>query len=139
MTSKFIHPGIFPRCRTAANPRIRFFARISHVFPPAAVRETADAERLNTVKHPIASTSTAKRGHPSAAAVDDYSSVVHKIGGDLRMDPAEARAEDDPAEYLYTVQLMDEDHKFEGSFMEVKSKIMTFVPTLFLSLIELAY
>lgn len=32
---------------------------------------------------------------------------------------------DDPDEYLYTVQLMDEEHKFEGSFMEVKAKALS--------------
>lgn len=47
---------------------------------------------------------------------------------DLSFDTAESRVEDDPDEYLYTIQLMDEDHKFEGSYMEVKAKVMRFVP-----------
>ena len=106
----------------------RFFAKISHVFPPAAIRENANVDQLKTANHPIASTSAAQIG-PSSTGVVDYSSVTHKIGMDLSFDTAEARVEDDPDEYLYTIQLMDEDHKFEGSYMEVKAKVMRFVPT----------
>ena len=47
---------------------------------------------------------------------------------DLTIDTAESRAEDNPDEYLYTIQLMDEEHKFEGSYMEVKAKVMRCVP-----------
>ena len=42
----------------------------------------------------------------------------------LDVSPAVAKRDDDPDEYLYTVQLMDEEHKFEGSFMEVKTKTL---------------
>lgn len=53
---------------------------------------------------------------------------MHKIGTDLNNDPDDARKEDDPEDYLYTVQLMDEEHKFEGSFMEVQAKALRCVP-----------
>lgn len=58
---------------------------------------------------------------------EDYSSVSHCIGISLNVDIEDAKRDDDPEEYLYTVQLMDEEHKFEGSFMEVKGKSLSYV------------
>ena len=50
--------------------------------------------------------------------------MCHKIGTDLNIKVGEARQQDDPDEYFYTVQLSDADLKFEGSFMEVKAKAL---------------
>lgn len=55
--------------------------------------------------------------------------MIHTVGTDLSLTPAEAIASDDPNEYSYTVSLMDEEHKFEGSYMEVKAKTLRCVAT----------
>ncbi|GAA5903648.1 hypothetical protein JCM8208_003644 [Rhodotorula glutinis] len=86
----------------------KYFARINRVFPPTNVRANADA---------AAST--------SAAPEPDYDTFAHKIGVDLNVEAKQARATDDPDEYLYTLQLMDEAHKFEGSSMEVRAKALS--------------
>lgn len=52
----------------------------------------------------------------------EFNETAHSVGTDLDLDAQEALRRDDPEEYLYTVQLMDENSNFEGSFMEVKSK-----------------
>jgi bromodomain adjacent to zinc finger domain protein 1A len=54
----------------------------------------------------------------------DYDAVAHKKGTDLGLDEATVLAEDNADEYLYIVQLMDENNKFEGSVMEVKSSAL---------------
>lgn len=95
----------------------RYFARIAKAFPPASIRALAtDGD--------TPSTSAAPPSSPSPAATNDYSKVCHKLGTDLNVDAETAKKDDDPEEYLYTVQLMDEEHKFEGSFMEVKAKAL---------------
>ncbi|BGP42601.1 hypothetical protein JCM10449v2_006613 [Rhodotorula kratochvilovae] len=86
----------------------KYFARISKVFPPPSIRATASS---------AAST--------SAAPEPDYESFAHKIGVDLNVEAKKARATDDPDDYLYTLQLMDEEHKFEGSSMEVRAKALS--------------
>ncbi|GAA6041452.1 hypothetical protein JCM8097_001884, partial [Rhodosporidiobolus ruineniae] len=91
----------------------KYFAKVAKVFPPQNVRDSAPSPS----PAPTASTSSAP-----APAGEDYSAVAHKVGCDLNVDPKVARSSDDPDEYLYTVQLMDEEHKFEGSFMEVKAR-----------------
>ena len=53
---------------------------------------------------------------------DDFAPVAHHLGIDLNCDSATATQNDNAEAYLYTVQLMDENHNFEGSFMEVPSK-----------------
>lgn len=87
----------------------RYFARIAKVFPPAQIRALREDDKPSTSAEP-------------ATAFDDYSSVCHRIGTDMSIDLAEARKQDDPDDYLYTVQLSDDQQKFEGSFMEVKAK-----------------
>lgn len=82
----------------------KYFARISRVFPPATVRAA----------------------HPDQKEWEVY---LHRLGTDLLVDLDECKRDDDPEEYLYTVQLMDEEHKFEGSFMEVKAKSLSCVPS----------
>lgn len=56
--------------------------------------------------------------------MDEYADFAHKLGTNLGVATDVAKRDDDPEEYLYTVQLMDEEHKFEGSFMEVKAKAL---------------
>lgn len=114
----------------------RYFARISRVFPPSSIRARADEEREkeqqaagpnkngHTFSSPLSSITSSP---PAQLAADDYSSVCHKTGINLNIPPDDARAQDPPEEYFYTVQLMDEDHKFEGSYMEVQSKAMSCV------------
>ncbi|GAA5898704.1 uncharacterized protein JCM6883_003396 [Sporobolomyces salmoneus] len=92
----------------------KYYARIAKIFPPQSIRDQFQATLS------AASTSISPIISP-----DDYSSVVHKIGTNLDIDPKEANLQDPPQDYLYTVQLMDEEHKFEGSFMEVKQKTLS--------------
>lgn len=97
--------------------RGRYFALISNVFPPQNIRDQ------------VASSSSG----PSTSSTDTsslYASAAHKTGVDMNIDPKTARAEDDPDEYLYTLQLMDEEGKFEGSTMEVKHRSLSCVPFL---------
>ncbi|GAA5936072.1 uncharacterized protein JCM15063_002698 [Sporobolomyces koalae] len=90
----------------------KYYARVARVFPPQTIRDAHHASTALTE-------STAETAMNPA---DDYSTVIHKIGTNLDVDEKQASASDPAAEYLYTVQLMDEEHKFEGSFMEVKHK-----------------
>ena len=69
-----------------------------------------------------------------AAPEPDYDTYTHKAGVDLNVEAKHARAIDDPDEYLYTLQLMDEAHNFEGSSMEVRAKALSCVPSLSSSL-----
>lgn len=94
---------------TDVHLRRRYFAKISSVFPPQRVREAAAAE-------------------PSTSAEpDSYEAIAHKLGIDMNADAKRAKAEDNPDEYLYKLQLMDEEHKFEGSTMEVGSRLLSCV------------
>ncbi|BGP26830.1 DDT domain-containing protein [Rhodotorula toruloides] len=89
----------------------KYFALISNVFPPQNIRDQV-----------------ASSPAPSSSSTDTpslYASAAHKTGVDMNIDPKTARAEDDPDEYLYTLQLMDEEGKFEGSTMEVKHRSLS--------------
>lgn len=89
----------------------RYFARVAKVFPPPAIRALA-AQRA------------AHQSNPNGSQIDpdDFTPVAHHLGIDLAQDPATVAQSDNAEAYLYTVQLMDENHNFEGSFMEVPSK-----------------
>ncbi|BGP00501.1 hypothetical protein NBRC10513v2_006305 [Rhodotorula toruloides] len=91
----------------------KYFALISNVFPPQNIRDQVASSA------PSASTST------DTDTSSLYASAAHKTGVDMNIDPKTARAEDDPDEYLYTLQLMDEEGKFEGSTMEVKHRSLS--------------
>lgn len=122
--------GLLPPLRTVARPLThalsRYFARIAKVFPPQAVRTLARAEldAKPAVGTSPQSSATSPPAQGGAATVDEYAAFAHKLGMNLDVSPAVAKRDDDPDEYLYTVQLMDEEHKFEGSFMEVKTKTL---------------
>lgn len=122
------------QCGLIRVSKSRYFARIAKVFPPAAIRALAAPIRTSgTLAKPVASTSTTaplSALSPSPAPLDlseGYASLCHKIGVDLSVEILDAKKDDDPDDYLYTVQLMDEEHKFEGSFMEVKTKALRHV------------
>lgn len=78
---------------------------------------------LSSSPGPIASTSAAATN--GVDHDDSYSHVSHVVGTDLNISLEDAIRSDPPEEYFYTIQLMDTEQKFEGSFMEVKSKTMS--------------
>ncbi|GAA5946603.1 hypothetical protein JCM3765_000315 [Sporobolomyces pararoseus] len=92
----------------------KYYARIAKVFPPQSIRD----KFLQQQQQQQSSSS-------SSSSLDDFSPIVHKIGTDLSLDSKEVKVLDPAENYLYTVQLMDEEHKFEGSFMEVKQKTLS--------------
>ncbi|GAA6019257.1 hypothetical protein JCM11491_001292 [Sporobolomyces phaffii] len=92
----------------------KYYARIAKVFPPQVIRDEHHAT--------VASSSSSAT---PAVAPDDYASILHRVGTDLDVDAKQAKVQDPAEEYLYTVQLMDEEHKFEGSFMEVKHRTLS--------------
>ena len=129
MSSSFLELSIWTNDRS----NCRYFARIAKVFPPAAIRALAAPRPTSgTVSKPVASTSATSplsslSVSPPQDLSEEYASLCHNIGVDLSVDLLDARKDDDPDDYLYTVQLMDEEHKFEGSFMEVKTKALRYV------------
>lgn len=48
--------------------------------------------------------------------------IVHKLGSNLDKDIQEVSKIDDPEDYIYSVNLIDESGQFTGSIMEVRSK-----------------
>ncbi|KAG0660947.1 hypothetical protein C6P46_004220 [Rhodotorula mucilaginosa] len=113
----------------------KYLAKIVRVFPPQSVRDAAFAEQQAAIAaaattenaaSPAASTSANPDGarpprRPVVAPLD-YDAIAHRLGCDLNVDAKKARTEDNPEEYLYTLQLMDEQYRFEGSSMEVHAR-----------------
>lgn len=104
------------------------------MFPPQAVRDAAYAQQQAEAEAASAFASTSASDPSAAAAIAsassstaplDYDAIAHRTGIDLNVDAKKARSEDDPDEYLYTLQLMDEEHNFEGSTMEVRAKSLS--------------
>ncbi|GAA5883689.1 hypothetical protein JCM3774_002954 [Rhodotorula dairenensis] len=109
----------------------KYLAKIVRVFPPQAVRDAAFAEQQAAIAaaraaSPTASTSANPDGagptSSPAIAPLDYDAIAHRLGCDLNVEATRARVEDNPEEYLYTLQLMDEEFRFEGSSMEVHAR-----------------
>ena len=105
-----------------SHPRLccSYFARVGTVWPPTSVREAVDDYRRHQI---IPATYP-----PDFFAHDQmpgYDSYCHRLGTNLDLDPVDVATLDDPAEYDYRIQLMDEDGKFEGSFLEAKAKSLT--------------
>ena len=101
---------------------LRYFGLITKVLPPASIRESADAQDAQLhqpISQPKASTSIL---NPAPRENFDYDSVSHKVGCNLNIPADEAESQDNADEYVYIIQLMDADHKFEGSSMELKFK-----------------
>jgi bromodomain adjacent to zinc finger domain protein 1A len=102
-------------------PFLRYHCRVTRIYPPASVRGLAASSPL---RPQITGDSMLNGGNNAEQNVDD---LAHCIGTNLDVPPEEAARLDPPGEYLYTVQLMDEESKFEGSFMEAKSSQLRFV------------
>ncbi|KAM0750856.1 hypothetical protein T439DRAFT_288911 [Meredithblackwellia eburnea MCA 4105] len=101
----------------------KYYARISNIFPPPTIRDLArQAAESESQQHQHQSANPSSPPPAPTPAPVDYATLAHKLGVDLEVPNDQARRDDDVDEYLYTVQLMDEEHKFEGSFMEVKGK-----------------
>lgn len=89
----------------------RYYARVMDVFPPRSlVRHHAQlAEKVSAKTGSV-------QGQPLAQ------DIVHKVGIDLYTDAESAATIDDPEDYIYSVQLIDEGGQFTGSLMEARSK-----------------
>jgi bromodomain adjacent to zinc finger domain protein 1A len=44
---------------------------------------------------------------PASSRSDDEGALIHKIGGDLKIQPKDALAQDDPSRYSYWVRVME--------------------------------
>ncbi|PWN27366.1 hypothetical protein BDZ90DRAFT_279725 [Jaminaea rosea] len=89
----------------------KYYARVKDVFAPRSLVKwhTQQAEKQ-------ASTSTADIKPPTPAE------VVHQIGCDLDRNVEDSVKIDDPEDYIYSIQLVDESGQFTGSLMEVRNK-----------------
>ncbi|CAO1613341.1 unnamed protein product [Sympodiomycopsis kandeliae] len=89
----------------------KYYARVIDVFPARSLtkwhtqRVEKEAEEQGLPFEPP---------HPS--------SIVHKLGLNLDRDITEVSEIDDPEDYIYSVNLIDESGQFTGSLMEVRSK-----------------
>jgi bromodomain adjacent to zinc finger domain protein 1A len=82
----------------------RFYAKVLRISPPNPSTEVTEALPPNQ-----ASSSTS----PVQADPEDTTNDVqiHKIGGDLKIPAKEAQAKDDPVQYTYQVQILEEPHE----------------------------
>jgi bromodomain adjacent to zinc finger domain protein 1A len=92
----------------------RYHCRVTRIYPPASVRGLAASS-------PAKPSSGEEPANGVASADSNMDDLAHRIGTNLDTSSEDAARLDPPAEYLYTVQLMDEESKFEGSFMEVRN------------------
>ncbi|PWN49280.1 hypothetical protein IE53DRAFT_154692 [Violaceomyces palustris] len=122
----------------------RYYARIKEVFPPKALVRThqGGAAALTTKKKAQGKKSvpTTNGFTPKKKGADtprqtiqgdhdtpldagpDAQDVIHRIGTDLNFELSEANRLDDAAEYLYQIQLVDDEGKFTGSLMEARAE-----------------
>ena len=107
----------------------RFVARVVEVFLP---RFNVKVNGESTDSAPVASTSSIP--HPNDQC------TPHQIHGDLKIPAKEVNAGDDPVQYLYKVQILEEEKpegrdkhtastkearaKWNGSIMEVRCNVM---------------
>lgn len=89
----------------------RYFARVMDVFPSRSL------VRWHSKQAEKASQSSSSPVKAPASA-----DIVHRIGCNLDMDNEEAVKTDDPEDYIYSVQLIDEEGQFTGSIMEARLK-----------------
>ncbi|KAK4047347.1 hypothetical protein OIO90_006206 [Microbotryomycetes sp. JL221] len=99
----------------------KYYSRIAKVFPPRDVRGLARPDAYPVPSLPGSGT----------VVYDEFSRVSHAWGINLNVEPADAMRHDPAGEYLYTVQLMLGEGKFEGSFMELKAKALSRDRTVF--------
>ncbi|KAI0068477.1 hypothetical protein BV25DRAFT_1793071 [Artomyces pyxidatus] len=83
----------------------KFLARVVEVYPPRANSLASSAKVESLDQHPVAST--------SSLLPKNNVRPPHLIGGDLKLPAKDVNAADDPAKYLYKVQILDEE-KPEG-------------------------
>lgn len=112
------HSRLTPPVPPSSHASSRYFARIARIFPPESIRTLGRQPPYSALAAPLLPPPA--EGGP--APPESFDHIAHRVGTNLDAEYDEARKEDDPEDYLYTVQLMDEEHKFEGSFMEVKAK-----------------
>ncbi|KAM0786677.1 hypothetical protein ACM66B_002124 [Microbotryomycetes sp. NB124-2] len=99
----------------------KYFSRIAKVFPPREVRALARPEAFPPPSLPGTGT----------VVYDEFARVSHAWGINLGVDTADANLHDPADDYLYTVQLMLGEGKFEGSFMELKASKLSRDRTVF--------
>ncbi|KAF8140096.1 chromatin remodeling complex protein [Boletus edulis] len=81
----------------------KFYAKVLCAYPPKPPSEVAEALSPNQ-----ASSSTSPVQTPPAETLSNVQ--IHKIGGDLKIPVKEAHAKDDPLQYIYQVQILEETH-----------------------------
>ncbi|KAK4049577.1 hypothetical protein OIV83_004075 [Microbotryomycetes sp. JL201] len=89
----------------------KYFSRIAKVFPPREVRALARPDAYPAPMLPGSGT----------VVFDEFARVSHAWGINLGVDIVDVQRHDPAEDYLYTVQLMLGEGKFEGSFMELKA------------------
>lgn len=77
---------------------------------------------------------------------------IHKIGGDLKIPAKEAQAKDDPLQYIYQVQILEEPHdkshekgkavqkdkgQWSGRLVDVRCNTMRYVVLMLLEVYDL--
>jgi len=104
-------------------------ARVVEVFLP---RSNAKVNGESTDAAPVASTSSSPHSNDQR--------LPHQIHGDLKISPKEVNAADDPTNYLYKVQILEEEKpegrdkhtastkearaKWNGTITEVRCNVM---------------
>ncbi|KAN0063952.1 hypothetical protein ACQY0O_003558 [Thecaphora frezii] len=113
----------------------RYYARIKEVFPPKSVLKShqeavlavsgtkgSSKDGSGRLKHESDSNASdsdeSDDGASSSRAAVPLEDVIHRLGADLGLGPAEASALDDPMQYIYRIQLVDDEGSFTGSLME---------------------
>lgn len=107
----------------------RYYASIKTVYPPRSLlrqhQEAALAAQRSQKKQKQNpdSDSDLTDEEPEYPPID-AEAVIHRIGTDLDEDITKANELDNPDDYLYAIQLSDEDGKFTGSLMEARAKAL---------------
>lgn len=94
-----------PIFRSTSNHLIpsRFYTKVLRVYPPKPSSDVAETLPSNQ-----ASSSTSPVQTPPVDATNDLE--IHKIGGDLKIPAKDAQVKDDPLQYIYQVQILEEPH-----------------------------
>jgi len=123
----------------------RFYAKVFRVYPPKPSSEVAETLPPNQ-----ASSSTSPVQSPPVDTTNDVQ--IHKIGGDLKIPAKEAHAKDDPLQYSYQVQILEEPHdkshekgkavqkdkgQWSGRLVDVRCNMMRHVGIMMLEVYDL--
>ena len=120
----------------------RYLARVVLVSPP---KPSAPAES----PAPVASTSTA------SSPLSDAPMAIHKVAEDLKVSVKDSIAMDDPAKYVYQVQVLEEEKQpgyaknheknkgkessrgqWSGTLIDIQSSLMRYVLTSLYQVLE---